>query len=341
MRRSFAACLLLTAAVCLPAILVGCAREGATRVGEAVGAAGDGTRTLRIAVIPKGTTHDFWLSVHQGAADAARELDHVDILWDGPPSEKDKEAQISLMDGFIVQGVDGICLAPIDRDALVPVVRRAGQKRIPVVIFDSGLSDVEAYISYVATDNYTGGRMAGEHLVQLLGGTGDVILLPYQEGSESTEQRERGFLDVIGQHSGIRVLSDDQRIGSDTEEALKISTSLLLAHGSEVDGVFTVCEPLNKGMLKALEDRQLAGKVKFVGFDSDPRFVEALERDVMHGIVLQDPVNMGYTAVKTMVAHLRGETVEKVISTGEALATAENMRERRMHELLHPRKFAE
>ena len=88
----------------------------------------------------------------------------------------------------------------------------------------------------------------------------------------------------------IKVLSADQRVSSDAEQALQISTSLFVAHGDVVDGVFTVCEPINKGMLRALENRNLAGKVKFVGFDSDPRFVEALKNKSMHGIILQDPV---------------------------------------------------
>ncbi len=320
-------------------LLAGCG-SGAEKSAQSTGnGASDGTRRYRIAVIPKGTTHDFWLSVHAGAQQAAEELGNVEVVWDGPPSEKDKESQINLIDGFVVDRVDGICLAPIDRDALIPVVRRASQKGIPTLIFDSALSDPDATISYVATDNLKGGRMAGEYMAQLLGSEGEVIMLPYQEGSESTEQREQGFLEIIGQHPGIKVLSADQRIGSDAEEALRISSSLLVSYGDQVDGIFTVCEPLNKGMLKALEDRQLAGKVKFIGFDSDPRFVEALKAGTMQGLVLQDPVKMGYTAVKTMAAHLQGQEIERQISTGEYLATPENMNKAQMQELLFPKKF--
>jgi ribose transport system substrate-binding protein len=324
--------------ICL-LLLAGCGGGSGGDSPTATGGSGSTRARYRIAVIPKGTTHDFWLSVHHGAEQAAQELGNVEILWDGPASERDKDGQIKLIESFLLKQVDGVCLAPIDRDALVPVVRRCRQRDIPVVIFDSGLSDPDSYISYVATDNYKGGTMAGERMVELLEGKGNVIMLPYQEGSESTEQREQGFLDVIAKHPDINVLSADQRVGSDAEEALRISSSLLVQYGDKVDGIFTVCEPLNKGMLKALEDRGMAGKVKFVGFDSDPRFVAALREKKMHGIVLQDPVNMGYTAVKTMVAHLEGEDVPDEISTGEALATPENMSEEWMSELLHPPKF--
>lgn len=328
------------ASILLIGVLSGCADSGALRsTGDG---AGDGPAAkYRIAVIPKGTTHDFWLSVRAGAEKAAAELGNVQVIWDGPISESDKDVQINLVDGFINDQVDGICLAPIDRDGMVPVVRRAQDAGIPTLIFDSGLSDTESIISYVATDNYKGGVMAGEYMAKILGGKGNVILLRYQEGSESTEQREEGFLDTLARYPDIVIISDEQRVTTDTVEAVRVSSSLLLTHGDQVDGIFTVCESLNKGMLKALQDKQLAGKVKFIAFDSDPQLVDAMKNGQIDGIVLQDPVKMGYESVKTMVAHLEGQTVDDIISTGEALATPENMEEPRMHELLFPEKFRE
>ncbi len=329
----------LTLGIMLLAAASGCADSGASTDGRAGGR--NGSAKYRIAVIPKGTTHDFWLSVRAGAEKAAAELGNVEIIWDGPESETQKDVQINLVDGFINDQLDGICLAPIDRDGMIPVVRRARDAGIPTLIFDSGLSDTEATISYVATDNYQGGVIAGEEMAKLLGGKGNVILLRYQEGSESTEQREKGFLDTLAKYPDIVIISDEQRVTTDTVEAVRVSSSLLLTHGDNVDGIFTVCESLNKGMLKALQDKQLAGKVKFIGFDSDPQLVDAMKNGQMDGIVLQNPVRMGYESVMTIVAHLEGEPVDEKISTGEALATPENMNETRMQELLFPDKFRE
>jgi ribose transport system substrate-binding protein len=331
------------------ALLSGCGGGGGGGPANSDGAAGSqgnsaaasAAKKYRIAVIPKGTTHDFWLSVRAGAEQAAAELGNVEILWNGPISESDKDVQINLVDGFVNDRVDGICLAPIDRDGMVSVVRRAHEGGIPTLIFDSGLSDTQATISYVATDNYQGGVLAGEHMAKVLGGKGNVILLRYQEGSESTEQRENAFLDTLKKYPDIKIISDEQRVTTDTVEAVRVSSSLLLTHGDNVNGIFTVCESLNKGMLKALQDRQLAGKVRFIAFDSDPILVDAMKNGQIDGIVLQDPVRMGYDSVKTMAAHLAGQPVESVISTGEALATPENMDEPRMHELLFPAKFRE
>lgn len=314
------------------ALISGCSESGP----ETSGTAGNGAK-YRIAVIPKGTSHDFWKSVHYGAQQAADELGNVEIIWQGTSDEKDKEGQIKIVDTFIGEKVDGICLAPIDRDAFVPVVSRAKQRGIPTVIFDSGLSDLSEVVSYVATDNLNGGKMAGDHLAKAMGEEGGVILLRYQAGSESTEQREAGFLEALKKYPKITVLSESQRVDSDATAAMKISESLLRDNPS-VAGVFTVCEPNNKGMLQALENEQMAGDVAFVAFDSDPRIVQGLKQKKIDAVVLQDPVRMGYLAVKTMVDHLEGKPVEDRVSTGETLATPENMDEEKMQSLLAPKQ---
>lgn len=291
-----------------------------------------------IAVVPKGTTHDFWKSVHAGAVKAGNEFG-AEIVWDGTVNEKDKEGQIKIIQSQVVNQVSGICLAPIDRTALIRPVEQASRDGVPTVIFDSGLDDLSHVVSYVATDNVNGGKVGAKHLGQLLEGKGSVVLLRYAAGSESTEQREAGFLETLAaEFPGITIASENQRVGSDADEARRVAESLL-NDIETVDGVFTVCEPNNKGMLVALENRQLAGKVKFVGFDSDPRFVSAMQEGKMHGIVLQDPVRMGYLAVKAMVEHLDGKPVEKRISTGEVLATPENMDDPAVKSLLEPEKF--
>jgi ABC-type sugar transport system substrate-binding protein len=130
-----------------------------------------GEKKYRIAVIPKGTTHEFWKSVHYGAEQAAKELGNVEVLWKGPHLESDRESQISLVQDFITQKVDGICLAPLDAQSLVAPVREAKEAGIPTVIFDSDLDnkdDPDLYVSYVATDNYQGGVMAARRLAEVL-----------------------------------------------------------------------------------------------------------------------------------------------------------------------------
>ena len=293
-----------------------------------------------IAVIPKAATHEFWKSVHYGAQKAADELGNVEIKWNAPAHDDNREEQVSVVQNFITKHVDGICLAPIDSGSLVGVVKQAKEADIPVVIFDSGLEDPNLYVSYVATDNHHGGKLAAEELGKRLGGKGNVIMLRYSPGSESTENREKGFLDTIAKEfPDIKVLSSDQYAGTSEQSALDKSQSLLQKFGKDVNGIFAVNESSAAGMMKALVDEGLAGKVAYIGFDSSDRMVKALQDGNIQAIVLQDPVNMGYQSVKAMVAHLKGEQVEKRIPTGEAIATKENMNEQKTHDLLNPQQF--
>jgi len=310
----------------------GCSKTGASGTADG-GAAGK----VRIAVIPKGTTHEFWKSVHAGAAKASGEFG-VEIVWKGPMKEDDLRAQIELVQSFIAQKVSGIVLAPLSDKALAAPVRAARDAGIPVVVFDSDLqSDVP--VSFVATDNVAAGKMAGDHLAKLLGGKGKVVLLRYQEGSASTSNREKGFLEAIRQHQGIEVVSDNQYAGATTETAFSTSESLLASKKAAADGVQGVFAPNESstfGMLLALRKAGLAGKLKFVGFDASDKLVQGVKEGHLDAIVLQAPMNMGYLAVKTMVQKLRGEPFEKRVDTGATLAMRDNLETPAIRELIQP-----
>lgn len=327
-------CVLLALAGAL-ALGIGCGRQGDGS--ESVAAASK--RRLSVAVIPKGANQVFWKSVHAGAVKASQEL-QVEVIWKGPLQEDDRESQIKVVEDFITRGVDGMVLAPLDNVALRPAVNDAVAAGIPVVILDSAL-DSDRYVSFVATDSEAGGRHAGEYLASLLGGRGRVIVLRFLEGSASTEQRVAGFLGAIAGHPGIEVASSHQRSGSTAELAYQTSENLLAQFktpegGLAVQGIFCPNEFTTFAMLRALQDANLAGLVKFVGFDSSDMLVAAMERGELHGLVLQDPINMGYLGVKTLVEHLRGAPVEKRIDTGSVVATAETMDRPEVSGLLKP-----
>jgi ribose transport system substrate-binding protein len=274
--------------------------------------------------------------VHAGAERAAEEAGNVEIIWKGPAQESNTAGQIEVVQNMITQQVDGLCLAPNHSEALISVVQEAGDEGIPVVIFDSGLGEGADFVSYVASDNRHGGKIAAERLAHVLGEQGGVILLRYRAGSESTGERETGFLEQIAEYPNIRVLSSDQYGEATALSAMQTANDLLLKHQDEVAGVFAVCEPNCHGLLQALEQAGLAGKVKFVAFDPSDILIQAMKEGSLHGIVIQDPVNIGYMAVKTMVAHLEGERVEPRIATGEYVATPENMDTEQFRQLLYP-----
>ena len=299
-----------------------------------------GGKKLIIAVIPKGTTHEFWKSIHAGSNKAAQELTaqgtEVEVIWKGPLREDDREQQIQVVEGFTTQGVNGIVLAPLDDRALVRPVEDAKRASVPTVIIDSGLQ-TDAIVSFVATDNRKGGSLAADRMGQLLTGKGKVLVLRYAEGSASTTEREEGFLtEIKAKFPGIELVSTDQYAGATRDTAKRASENLLNRFGDDVQGIFTPNESSTAGMLLALQDINKAGKVSFVGFDSSQAFIDAMNKGELHGIVVQNPFNMGYLGVKTMVSQLLGKTVEKKIDTGVMLVTKDNMESPEVKTLLHP-----
>ena len=312
-------------------LLVGC-------TSQEEGDAEDPNRPLTIAVVPKGTMHVFWKFVHAGAKQGEQECTNVKILWQGPVKEDDRESQVSLVEAFIQKRVDGIVLAPLDDKALVAPVRAAGRADIPVVIIDSSLADTGAYVSFVATDNYKGGVLGARRLAELLGEKGGkVILLRYQVGSASTENREKGFLDEIAKHKNVELISTNQYAGATVETAMTAAQALLTKYGQgQVDGIFCPNESSAYGMLQALTSSGRAGKITYVGFDASDRLIEAMEKGYIHGLVVQNPVRMGREGVKTMVAHIRGKEVPKRIDTGVVVVTPENLKNPEIDKLVHP-----
>lgn len=304
-----------------------------------IGCGGKGAASgkLRIAVIPKGTTHEFWKSVHAGAVKAARELD-VEVIWKGPLKEDDLKEQVDIVGSFVGQKVSGIVLAPLNDKGLVAPVKDAKAAGIPVVVFDSALQG-EEHVSFVATDNFAAGKLAGERMIKLLGGKGNVALLRYLEGSASTNQREQGFLEAMKGAAEIKVVSDNQYGGATTESASKVAEGLLIAQGADKDqlgGVFCPNESSTFGMLLALDRLKLAKKVKLVGFDASEKLIGALKEGNADALVVQDPMKMGYLAVKTMVAHLKKESIEKVVDTGARVVDKDNMESAEIKALLSP-----
>jgi len=295
--------------------------------------------SYRVAVVPMGATHQYWKLLHSGALKAEAELQaegvDVKIIWKGPLREDDRDQQVQVVENFMTQRVSGIVLAPLDNRALVAPVEQAVSAGIPVVIVDSPLKS-DAPISTIATNNYKGGRLAGTRLGELLEGKGNVILLRVQVGSASSEAREQGFLDEIAENfPAMVVLSSNQHGGATRNTALAASQNLLIRFGPKVNGIFCPNSSTTAGMMVALSDAGLShGKVKLVGFANSRMFIESLRTGELQGLVLQDPVKMGYLGVKSIVQVLRGEVVPKLVDTGVALATIDNLDQPEILELV-------
>ncbi len=285
---------------------------------------GSGAAKKTIAVIPKGLTHDFWQSVRRGAEKAGSEFS-VNIKWDGPQKENDASGQIGVVENAINQKVDGIVLAPLDKAALVGVIKKAGDAKIPITIFDSA-ADVgeDAYVSFVATDNKKGGELAAMRMGEILGGKGKVGLIPNQANSASTMEREEGFEETLkAKFPGITLVKATLA-DSDAIKAIRVAEDLLSAN-PDIVGMFGSCEPCAVGALQAAKNKNLLSKIKVIGFDNTKLMDNAVSKGEMDSLVVQNPAKMGYEGVKSLIDNGSGKKPKKQIDTGCVLLKKDNM----------------
>jgi ribose transport system substrate-binding protein len=296
-------------------------------------------RPRRVAVIPKGTSHEFWKAVESGARRADAELDDLEIVWQGPAGEGATQQQIALVEACAAGDYDALCIAPLDARALVPAVRRALDRKLTVVVFDSSLAASDLGVTtFVASENRHGGEMAGAELARAMNATGNVIVLRYQMGSESTTEREDACLATLAQHQGIHVLSADVYAGPDESAAVAASEKLLSTFDGRVGGVFCPNESSTSGFLTALQrhPRDSHTPIVVVGFDLSTRIVQALDSGLLAATVAQDPVAMGYRSVVAAHDALAHKPVDARIETPEILVRRDMLEQPEVQRLLDP-----
>ena len=323
---------LLIVAITLLAFVTGCGDKS-----EANGSGKKGDKKGHVvAVIPKGTTHSYWLAGHSGAAKAAKELDSVSIIWKGIDNDNDSNAQIDLVQDFIQQEVDAIALSPLDAAALANIVNTAYDKGVKVIIWDSDVNTEKRH-SFIATDNYKGGELCADKIGELTGGKGKVVMIRYKQNSASTGARESGFIDRIKKkYPDIKLVSTEEYAESSVSVAKDKINDIFQLHGTDIDAIFCPALPVVQGVLKAVRERKLNGKVKLVGFDQDPELTEALANGDISALAVQDPFKMGELSVRYAKDLIDGKTVDKVVDTGVMLITKENMEKEDAKKLLTP-----
>ena len=319
MRRCFVAIFLFFV------LVVGCTDSGTGTGSPSAGSdnAPPADDTLTIAVIPKATSGEFWETVEVGARAAAEELG-VKIRWEGALTETEIAEQNKIIENMVNLGVDGIALAPLNAKAMRKNVAAAVDAGIPVVIFDSSVEG-DRHVSFVATDNQAGGRLAAEHMTERLSGEGRVVVMRFVQGTASTEARAQGFFDGVSE-TAIEVVDDPYPEDGTLAGSKKTASNVFEGHirngRLELEGIFACNLYASLGVSAALDDLRKSGievNVAFIGFDTSPRLLECLEDGHIDALVSQHPRKMGYLTVDTLVRHLRGESIEPTVDTGVVL----------------------
>ncbi|MCT4565650.1 MAG: substrate-binding domain-containing protein [Maledivibacter sp.] len=285
-----------------------------------------------IAFIVKMKSGDYWKTVKMGADTAAKEF-NVDIDFNAPYGEEDIEGQIELVNRAIDNKADAIIVAASDYNGLVEVIEKAYDRKIPIIIIDSEVN-TEKYNSFIGTDNFDAGKKAAEILISMIGKKGNIAIMGFVKGTGNGEQREKGFSNIISQYSGINVISKEYCL-SNIERAV-ILTKKIIRENEDVDAIVALNAISSIGVAKAIDEMNLAGKVKVVTFDSTPEEIEYLEGGVIQATIIQNPFSMGYLGVKNAVKALEKKDIKKRIDTGSKVINIENMYLPENQKLLFP-----
>ena len=276
----------------------------------------------QVAVIPKSVNMDFWSTVHEGAIAAADSIGGIDILWKGTSDESDIAGQIMLLETFMINQVDAIVIAATDAQGLVPVIRQAVTEGIPVITIDSN-TDPPISASFVATDNMAAARNAARMMAEMVGGEGQIALIPHMAGSATSNEREIGFKEGLADYPGLELVAT-RYSNSDNARAMQITEDLLTGF-PDLAGIFATSEPTSIGVARALEARDLAGDVVLISFDAAPQQLEDLKSGVGHALIVQNPYAMGFEGVEQAHALLTGQTPPPRIDTGVIFLTRDNL----------------
>ena len=296
--------------------LAGCRRSGKPVVG----------------VVPKGANHIFWQTVHAGALQAASEYG-FEVEWNAPTLEVDSSRQIEIVESMVNRRLAGIVLAPVDRTALVNVVERAAAAKIPVAIFDSAI-DTPKRLTYVATDNREGGRMAARRIGEILGGKGKAGVIGFMPGSASTMEREDGFAEEMrSKFPGISIAG--LQFGMANRAKAMAAAENMMAANPDLGALFADNESSSSGTVQALKSRN-ARHVKLVAFDASEQLVNDLREGWIDSLIVQNPFKMGYESTKAIGEKLAGRTPAAAIDSGIKLVTATDLNRQEIRDLLLP-----
>lgn len=312
--------------------LTGCPKPSTDATSPSGNSAQPGSKQITIAVIPKGTENQFWQSIKAGADDAAKQL-NCTIKWDGPNPENDITAQVNIVQTMINSKVDGIVIAACDKTALVEPVKKAIASNIPVVTVDSGINSTDP-ICYIATNNVKGGESGADALAKEMGEKGKVGLLIFGKGQVSSDEREQGFLQGIKKYPNIKLVSTLE--ASDTTKAFDNVQNMLRAN-PDITGIFAASEPNGIGAAQVLDQKKLSTKIKVVAFDASDKEVEALRSGSIQALIVQDPYQMGYKGVETVMKAIKKEPIaDKLIDSGLKVVTKSNLDSPEIQHLMHP-----
>jgi len=300
----------LMSAIVVVTMLASCAPQAAATTQAPAAASG---AKPYIPVISKGFQHQFWQAVKKGSEQAATDLGAT-ITFEGPESEAMVDKQVEMFQTALDKHPAAICLAAVDSKAFQPLLEKAKAANIPVVGFDSGV-DSDIPVTTAATDNIAAAALAADKMAELIGGSGEVAIIMHDQTSRTGIDRTKGFTDQINnKYPNIKIV-DTQYGGGDQLKSTDLAKAIIQAHPN-LKGFFGGNEGSIIGVLNAVKELNMGGKIVVIGYDSGQQQIDAINSGVEAGAITQNPIGIGYKCVEAALKASKGETLPKTIDTG-------------------------
>lgn len=266
-----------------------------------------------IAIVSKGSQHQFWQAVEKGATDEAA-AKGATITYEGPASESEVDKQLTMLQTALDKKPAAICFAALDSKAATPLLEKAKAAGIPVVGFDSGV-DSDIPVTTVSTDNIAAAGEAADKMAELIGGSGKVAVIVHDQTSQTGTTRRDGFVNRIAEaYPNIEVVAVEYGAGDPVKSA-DLAKAIMTAN-PDLKGFFGGNEGSAKGVLNALKEAGKEGSIVAIGYDSGQQQIDAIRSGVMAGAITQNPVGIGAKCVAAALDAIAGKTLEKNIDTG-------------------------
>lgn len=293
-------------------LLVGCS-GGAEEAPASGGEESAGEEVPYIPVISKGFQHQFWQAVKTGAEQAAEDY-NVRITFEGPESEAMVDKQVEMFQTALDKNPAAICLAAVDSKAFEPLLQEAKEKGIPVIGFDSGV-DSDVPVTTAATDNIAAAALAADKMAELIGGEGEVAIISHDQTSRTGIDRVKGFKDRIEEKYPNITIVDIQYGGGDQLKSTDLAKAIIQAHPN-LKGFFGANEGSAIGVLNAVTELGMEGKIVVIGYDSGQQQMDAIRAGIEAGAITQNPIGIGYKCVEAAYKAYKGESLPPTIDTG-------------------------
>ena len=266
-----------------------------------------------IAIVSKGSQHQFWQAVQKGATDEAA-AKGATITYEGPASESEVDKQLTMLQTALDKKPAAICFAALDSKAATPLLEKAKAANIPVVGFDSGV-DSDIPVTTVSTDNIAAAGEAADKMAELIGDAGKVAVIVHDQTSQTGITRRDGFQTrMTEKHPNIEIVAIEYGAGDPVKSA-DLAKAIMTAN-PDLKGFFGANEGSAKGVLNALKETGKEGKIVAIGYDSGQQQIDAIKSGVMAGAITQNPVGIGAKCVDAALDAIAGKTLAKNIDTG-------------------------